>query len=68
MRTTILAEYRYGNKTSILERFEGELETGYRITTARRFNSLAYAKDAFLADIPQSAKERMKQAIAEHMR
>ena len=63
VRATILAEYRYGKKTVLLERVSGEHGNEYRVTLCRRFPTLSKAEEAFFPDIPQTAREKLEKQI-----
>lgn len=63
MTSTILAEYRRGKKTVLLERVNVEFGSDYRVTLCRRFSSLDKAKEAFFAETPATAREQLEKQL-----
>ena len=63
VRATILAEYRFGKKTVLLERVRGEFGSEYRVTICRCFSSLDKAKEAFFSETPATAREQLEKQL-----
>ena len=67
MKTTIIAEYRRGGKTVLLEKLHSATdENRYRVTLVTRNPSMTKAAELFLSHIPDGAKDNLTKQIDDY--
>lgn len=67
LTTTIIAEYRRGMTSAILERVNGvDYGKQYRVTYCHRCNALEKAQNEFLTFLPPSQHEAYEKQIADY--
>lgn len=67
MKTTIIAEYRRGGKTVLLEKiYSDATDDRYRVTLVTRNPSFTKAAELFLSHIPDGAKDNLTKQIDDY--
>lgn len=67
MKTTIIAEYRRGGKTVLLEKLHSVTDDNrYRVTLITRNPSMTKAAELFLSHVPDGSKDNLTKLIDDY--